>query len=101
MELNEQTRATIDTCARWLIPCIHRSWNCWGWLGALRERADALSYGGAPGLRVIVEAAGDPAALPAAVEVAAYYIAQEALGNVVRHSGARQVTLRLWVQYHP
>jgi two-component system NarL family sensor kinase len=33
--------------------------------------------------------------LPAAVEVAAYYIAREALSNVARHSGSPTATLRL------
>ena len=33
--------------------------------------------------------------LPAAVEVAAYYIAREALSNVARHSGSRTAMLRL------
>jgi signal transduction histidine kinase len=35
--------------------------------------------------------------LPAAVEVAAYRIAQEAVANVVRHSGARRCTMSLVV----
>jgi signal transduction histidine kinase len=41
--------------------------------------------------------AGVPGPLPAAVEVAAYRIATEALENVVRHAGARHATVRLTV----
>ena len=37
----------------------------------------------------------DVMGLPAAVEVAAYYIAREALSNVARHSGSRTAMLRL------
>ncbi len=36
-------------------------------------------------------------ALPAAVEVAAYRIIQEALTNVVHHAGAHCATVRLWL----
>ncbi|SNS83071.1 Histidine kinase-, DNA gyrase B-, and HSP90-like ATPase [Geodermatophilus pulveris] len=39
--------------------------------------------------------AGDPADLPAAVEVAAYRIASEALANVARHASARRVRVTL------
>jgi signal transduction histidine kinase len=46
-------------------------------------------------LRITVEAPEDPHGLPAAVEVAAYRIAQEALTNVVRHAHARTCTVRL------
>lgn len=64
----------------------------------------AAQYGGeggaAPGLRVRVDA-GDVPPLPAAVEVAAYRIAQEALANVARHAGARRADLRLSVGAGP
>lgn len=43
----------------------------------------------------VVDDGLDGAALPAAVEVAAFRIASEAVNNVVRHSGARRCTVRL------
>jgi len=64
-----------------------------GLLPALRETA--AQYGQA-GLRVRVEApeGGTLPPLPAAVEVAAYRIAQEAMTNVVRHAGASSCVVR-------
>jgi len=66
-----------------------------GLLGTLRE--SAAQYG-AKGLNVSV---GGPEKLPplsAAVEVAAYRIAQEALTNVVRHAGASTCTISLAIE---
>jgi signal transduction histidine kinase len=63
-----------------------------GLIGALRE--GAIQYGPA-GLRVSVENTGDLSHLPAAVEVACYRIAQEAVANVVRHSGASHCSIRI------
>jgi len=57
-----------------------------GLVGALREQAERLSAG--DDLHVDVNASADVAALPAAVEVAAYRIALEAITNAVRHAGA-------------
>jgi signal transduction histidine kinase len=65
-----------------------------GLAGALR--AEATQYEGSS-LRIVVEAPATLPPLPAAVEVAAYRIAQEALTNVVRHAGARTCTIRLVV----
>jgi signal transduction histidine kinase len=49
----------------------------------------------ASGLDVQVEDDRPPTPLPAAVELAAYRIVQEALTNVSRHARARAVTVRL------
>ena len=58
-----------------------------GLVGAVRQQARLLSERD-PGLEVSVEAEGI-GELPAAVEVAAYRIATEALTNVSRHASAR------------
>ncbi|GAA2143170.1 hypothetical protein GCM10009844_15300 [Nocardioides koreensis] len=65
-----------------------------GLVGALRQQAERLS---GPDLAVRVESddPDDLGALPAAVEVAAYRIAAEALTNVVRHARAERCVVRL------
>ncbi|SEK82290.1 Histidine kinase-, DNA gyrase B-, and HSP90-like ATPase [Blastococcus sp. DSM 46786] len=65
-----------------------------GLVGALERLTERCSADG-DGLRAGVEVDGELPPLPAAVEVAAYRIAQEALTNVVRHAAARTCTLRL------
>ena len=75
-----------------------------GLLGAIREIAaqytylqrNAQAFGGR--LLVEVEAPDKLVPLPAAVEVAAYRIVQEALTNVVHHSGATYCLVRLLLQ---
>jgi signal transduction histidine kinase len=63
-----------------------------GLLGAIGETAAQYSNNG---LRISVEAPGRLPPLPAAVEVAAYRIVQEALTNVVRHAEASECVIRL------
>ena len=60
-----------------------------GLLGAIRQQADRLE------VPLAVTAPDLDGRLPAAVEVAAYRIAGEALTNVARHAGATTATLTL------
>jgi two-component system NarL family sensor kinase len=63
-----------------------------GLLGALRQRAEHLVR---TPLQLRLDVPDAVPSLSAAVEVAAYRIATEALTNVVRHSGASSVVVRL------
>jgi signal transduction histidine kinase len=65
-----------------------------GLAGALRSTAARYEHGA---LRITIETPDALPPLPAAVEVAAYRIATEALTNVARHAAARTCTLRLTV----
>ena len=65
-----------------------------GLVAALREWAALYGRGG---LSVLVENPGNLSDLPAAVEVACYRIAQEALANVVRHAGASNCSVRIQI----
>jgi len=51
-----------------------------------------------PGTSVTIDAPNSMPPLPAAVEVAAYWIAQEALTNVKRHAHAQQCSVRIAVE---
>ena len=63
-----------------------------GLVGAVRE---AAAQHGANGLTVSVKAPEKLPPLPAAVEVAAYRITQEAMTNVVRHATANRCEVRI------
>lgn len=63
-----------------------------GLIGALRAQAANSNHNG---LRVKIEAPEDLPSLPAAVEVAAYRIIQEALTNAARHAAAHNCTVRI------
>jgi signal transduction histidine kinase len=67
-----------------------------GLVGALEARAarTRTRADGAP-IRAVVEAPRDLPQLPAAIEVAAYRIATEAMTNAVRHSDADRVVVRV------
>jgi signal transduction histidine kinase len=69
-----------------------------GLVGALQDRAAALTDRTAGRLTVRVEAPEPLPSLDPETEMAAYRIAEEALTNAVRHSGATGVVVRLLVE---
>ena len=96
-ELQGQAHAAIDE-VRALAHTLHPpELELLGLSGALRERTRDFhqTADSAERLHIVVEAPERLPALPAAVEAAAYYIAQEALTNVTRHAGARRCRVRL------
>ena len=95
--LVDQTEADIREVRRLVDGLRPPSLDQLGLISALRQRADqhnhAVSLGSeAPHWTVIAD---DVGTLPAAVEVAAYRIAVEAVNNAVRHSGGAEVTVRV------
>jgi signal transduction histidine kinase len=67
-----------------------------GLLPALQQHAElsaGITVPNSPPVSFEVE--GDISILPAAVEVAAYRIAQEAISNATKHAGAQQITVRI------
>ncbi len=92
-ELQTEIRATVGNIRRLVYDLRPPTLDELGLLAAVRERA--AQYSNAPdGFDVSVEAPAELPVLPAAVEVAAYRIVQEALENVSKHSQARGCAIR-------
>lgn len=90
-ELGTQIRGAIDDVRRLVYGLRPPALDELGLVGAVRRQAAQL----AGDVDITVEAGEALPALPAAVEVAAYRIATEALTNVVRHSGGRHAMVSL------
>jgi signal transduction histidine kinase len=94
-DLSARAQSAVDDIRRLVYALRPPALDDLGLVDALRQHA--AQY--APvGLCVTVEAPVALPPLPAAVEVAAYRIAQEALANVVRHSGAARCLVRVTLE---
>ena len=92
-DVREQTQAAIADIRRLVYELRPPALDDLGLAGALAQHAASCSAAG--GLQVSVDADPGLPALPAAVEVAAYRIATEAVTNVTRHADARTATVNL------
>jgi signal transduction histidine kinase len=90
-ELARHTQAAVADIRRVVYDLRPPALDDLGLVLALREQAATYHQAG---LRITIDAPDRLPALPAAVEVAAYRIVQEALTNVVRHAKARTCTVR-------
>ena len=93
VDLKAQVQAAIADIRRLVYELRPPALDELGLVGALREHA--VSHSTADGPRISVEALESLPPLPAAVEVAAYRIALEALTNVARHAQAQECVIRL------
>ncbi len=94
MELRDELRAAIGDIRRLVYDLRPPALDDLGLAGALDRLAERYGAEG-EGLRVLVKTPEELPPLPAAVEVAVYRIAQEALTNVVRHARAGECMVRL------
>jgi signal transduction histidine kinase len=91
-ELKGEAQAVIGDLRRLVYDLRPPALDELGLVSALREHVTRLP---AQGLLIEVDAPETTLELPAAVEIAAYRIALEALTNVIRHAHARSCLIRL------
>jgi signal transduction histidine kinase len=92
-EVKDELQATVGSVRRLVYQLRPPALGQMGLAATIREHA--LRSGQPAGVQVSVEVPDALPQLPAAVEVAAYYIVVEALNNVVRHAQARHCRIEL------
>lgn len=93
-KLQHQLRLVVDDIRRVTHDLRPPALDELGLIAALRAQAGTIT-GAVDTLHVSLALPHEVASLPAAVEVAVYRIASEALTNVIRHASARHCTLEL------
>lgn len=95
-ELEQQLQASIREIRRLVDDLRPSTLDHLGLIGAIRHHASAFTANpGGSSLEITITAPDDLHELPAAVEVAAYRIATEAITNTVRHAAASRCKVRL------
>lgn len=96
--LRRDTRSALADVRRLVDGLRPRALDELGLIAALKQRADQLAWrADGESVDVKLDVPADMPPLPAAVEVATYRIATEALTNVVRHSKATTARVRISV----
>ncbi|HNP73580.1 MAG TPA: sensor histidine kinase, partial [Kouleothrix sp.] len=95
-ELTNHAQAAIADIRRIVYDLRPPALDDLGLLLALREQAAAYQQAG---LQIIIDTPERLPTLPAAVEVAAYRIVQEAITNVVHHANAQRCVVRLRIDH--
>jgi signal transduction histidine kinase len=91
-EVQDEARAMVKEVRRLVDDLRPAAIDEVGLVAAIRQRAAALST---DALTYVVSGPDEVPALPAAVEVAAYRIASEAMTNAARHSGASRCAVEV------
>jgi two-component system NarL family sensor kinase len=98
-QLEQQLQACVVEVRRLVDDLRPRALDQLGLVGAIRQQVSAFSAATGGGtLEVTVSAPDDLGELPAAVEVAAYRIATEAVTNTLRHAAAHRCDIQLILQ---
>ncbi len=94
-ELRAQTLEAIESVRQLSSGLRPAALDQFGLVGALREQTERLNSGEPGTTRFVFDSPDMVTSLPAAVEVAVYRIASEAITNVVRHAQADRCRVRL------
>jgi signal transduction histidine kinase len=101
VEVRDDMRATVADVRGLVYDLRPPALDQLGLVPAIHDYAEQCASEDEDGMRVTVDAPERVPPLPAAVEVAAYYIVREALTNTARHARARSCRIHLALQDGP
>ncbi len=101
VEVREDMRTTVADVRGLVYDLRPPALDQLGLVPTIHDYAEQCASDDPAGMRVTVDAPEQLPPLPAAVEVAAYYIAREAITNTMRHARARSCRVHLALQDGP